>query len=213
MERATAVLTLYEQAATLLAAGVWVVCVDEKTLIQARAGVEAPTPALPGHHVQVAARYVRRGAVQVFAALSVADGLVYGCCRARKRFCDFQSFLEEVVVPKARRRQVREVRLILDQGSTHAPKQLEGWLAQQQATQPWPFSVHVVWLPKYASWLDQLEIWFNVLQRKLLTPNHFAHCDLLIQAILDFMAHYNRSASPINWSYTVDRLQANFATN
>jgi hypothetical protein len=213
LERATAVLTLYEQAAALLAAGVWVICVDEKTSIQAREGVQAPAAARPDHPVQVAARYVRRGAVQLFAALSVADGLVYGCCRARKRFGDFQSFLQEVVVPEALRREVREVRLILDHGPTHAPKQLEGWLAQQQAAQQWPFTVHIVWLPKYASWLDQLEIWFSVVQRKLLTPNHFANRDLLIQSILDFIAHYNRSASPINWSYTVDKLEAKFAIN
>lgn len=207
LERARAVLTLYEQATALLTAGTWVICVDEKTSIQARTGMEAPAPTVSEHPVHVAARHVRRGALQLFAALSVADGLVYGCTRTRKRFCDFQSFLQEVVLPEAMRRQVTEIRLILDHGPTHAPKQLEAWLAQQQSAHDWPFTMQVVWLPKYASWLDQIEIWFSILQRKLLTPNHFTSCEALAQRLRDFMAHYNLSAAPINWSYTIAQLE------
>lgn len=213
LERARVVLALYEQATELLKAGIWVICVDEKTSIQAREGLQAPEPPVPDHPVHVAARYIRRGALQLFAALSVADGLVYGGCRTRKRFADFQAFFLESVVPEARRRGVTEIRLILDHGPTHAPKQLDAWLAQQQGLFHWPFSVQVVWLPKYASWLDQLEIWFSVLQRKALTPNHFATLEALAQRILDFIQHYNRAASPINWSYTVEQLEKKFAMN
>jgi transposase len=209
---ATPVLRLYEQAIALLKQGIWVVCADEKTSIQAREGIHPPDPAAPGEPVHVAPRYKRRGALQLFAALSVADGLIYGCCRERKRFVDFQAFLLEVLVPEALRRGVTLVYLILDNASTHAPKQLEAWLAQQQKAQDWPFTIQVVWLPKYASWLDQIEIWFSILQRKVLTPNHFPDLDALKQRLLNFIAHYNRSAGPIKWSYTVTQLVEKFAT-
>ena len=212
-QRAKVVLDLYEQAVELLKRGIWVICVDEKTSLQARQGLDDPRPACPGSPVHLAARYIRRGALQLFAALSVADGQVYGCCRARKCFVDFQAFFLEVVVPQAIERGVTEIRLILDHGPTHAPKQLEGWLVQQQLQLAWPFSVQVIWLPKYASWLDQIEIWFSVLQRKALTPNHFADLDALKQRILDFMTHYNLSAKPIQWSYTVAKLEEKFAAN
>lgn len=213
LERAQAVLQLYEQAVALLKVGIWVICVDEKTSLQARQGIDEPVPAAADAPVHLAARYIRRGALQLFAALSVADGHVYGCCRARNCFADFQAFFEEVIVPAAIRRGVTELRLILDHGPTHAPKQLETWLTHQQLAQAWPFTVQVVWLPKYASWLDQIEIWFSVLQRKALTPNHFVDLEALKQRILLFIAHHNRSAKPIQWSYTVAKLEKKFATN
>ena len=213
LERAEHVLQLYEQAGVLLEQGVWVICVDEKTSIQAREGVHPPDPPVPGQPMHVAPRYIRHGAVQLFAALSVADGLTYGCCRERRRFVDFQAFFLEVVVPEALRRGVQVIRVILDHAPTHAPKQLEAWLAQQQREHNWPFTVQVVWLPKYASWLNQLEIWFSILQRKVLTPNHFESITALTQRILDFIAHYNRTAKPIEWSYTVAKLNEKFATN
>ena len=101
----------------------------------------------------------------------------------------------------------------LDNGSTHAPKQLLAWLNQKQVEFGWTFTVQAVWLPKYASWLDQLEIWFSILQRKLLTPNDFPNLETLQQRLLDFITHYNLSAKPINWSYTVAQMENKFATN
>ena len=213
LQRARLVLQVYEQAAEWLKAGIWVICVDEKTSLQARQGIDEPVAATTKRPLHIAARYIRRGAVQLFAALSVADGLIYGCCRARKCFADFQAFFLEVIVPEAIDRQVKEICLILDHGPTHAPKQLEAWLVQQQLQQAWPFTVRVIWLPKYASWLDQIEIWFSVLQRKALTPNHFVDLEALKQRILEFIAHYNCSATPIAWSYTVAKLDDKFATN
>jgi transposase len=213
LQRAKPVLELYAQARVLLQQGVWVVCADEKTSIQAREGVDAPQPSLRKRIAQVAARYWRRGALNLFAALSVADGKVAGCCRRRKRFVDFQVFVHSVLVPEALRRGVREIRLVLDNGPTHAPKQLEAWLAQEVVANEWPFSIQVVWLPTYASWLDQIEIWFSVLQRKLLTPNHFPDLSSLAQRIGEFIAHHNTSAQPIKWTYTVDKLVEQFATD
>ncbi|MHC5848348.1 IS630 family transposase [Nostoc sp.] len=211
--KATPVLKLYAQAKFLIKAGFWVVCVDEKTSIQAREGLHPNKGAGVKQPVHFAARYARIGATHLFAALSVADGLIYGCCRPTKTFLDFQAFLLEVLIPEAIRRGVRHLYLILDNGSTHAPKQLQAWLNQKQKEDGWNFTVEVVWLPKYASWLDQIEIWFSILQRKLLTPNDFPDLETLQQRITDFIVRHNDSAQPIKWSYTVAQMTEKFATN
>lgn len=209
--KAAPILRLYAQAKFLILAGFWVVCVDEKTSIQARERVHPNQPAGVKQPVYFAPRYARKGALHLFAALSVAEGLVYGACRETKKFVDFQAFILEVLVPEALRRGVRHIYLILDNGSTHAPKQLQTWLNQKRQDEGWDFTVQAVWLPKYASWLDQIEIWFSIVQRKLLTPNDFPNLETLQQRLLDFIAHYNRSAKPINWSYTVAQLKEKFA--
>jgi transposase len=211
--KATPVLKLYAQAQFLINAGFWVVCVDEKTSIQAREGLHPNRAAGVKQPVHFASRYSRKGALHLFAALSVAEGLVYGCCRPSKTFLDFQAFLLEVLIPEAIHRQVRHIYLILDNGSTHAPKQLQTWLNQKQKEEGWAFTVEVVWLPKYASWLDQIEIWFSILQRKLLSPNDFPDLKTLQKRITDFIARHNESAKPIEWSYTVPQMMEKFATN
>ena len=73
--------------------------------------------------------------------------------------------------------------------------------------------MEVVWLPKYASWLDKIEIWFSILQPKLLTPNDFPDLKTLQQGITDFIVCHNDSAQPIKWSYTVAQMTEKFATN
>ena len=206
LKRARPVLALYSQARALLEQGTWVVCLDEKTSIQAREGEADPRPVQSGSPVLVCPRYHRRGARQLFAALSVADGHVYGACRARKRFADFQAFLEDVIFPEAKRRGVSKLALILDNGPTHAPKQFERWLQTRLADEN--LAAEVYWLPVRASWLDQIEIWFSIVQRKLLVPNHFRSCAELEAAIAAFIAHYNETAQPIQWTYTVEKLEA-----
>jgi hypothetical protein len=213
LERARPVLQLYEQAWELLKQGTWVVCVDEKTSIQARERQQTPLPAVPGQPVRISSRYERRGALNLFAGLSVAEGIVYGQCHLQKRFADFQSFLMEVIIAEALRRGVHTLALILDNGSTHAPKQLERWLKEQIEAQGWALQVRVYWLPANASWLDQIEIWFSILQRKLLQPNHFHNLGELEQTMLDFIAYHNRTAKPIQWSYTADKLVQKLGTN
>jgi transposase len=213
LPRAEAILTLYQQAAHLLAEDVWVICVDEKTSIQAREGIDPPRPSIPGSSMHIAPRYTRKGALNLFALLSVADGLVRGCCRARKRFGDFQVFFWQCIVPEALQRGVREIRLILDNGPTHAPKRLADWLDAECETHELPFTVQVVWLPTYASWLDQLEIWFSILQRKVLCPNHFGDRLTLEHRLLAFIDHHNETAHPIQWSYTVEQLVEKFGTD
>ncbi len=207
LQQARPVLRLYERARDLLAHGIWLVCSEEKTSLQAREAEQAPRPAIAKSPLRQSPRYRRRGARHLMAGLSVADGQVYGQCTARKRFVDFRAFLEQVLLPEGRRRQVKKLILILDNGTTHAPKQLACWIQQQQETEGGQLSIEVVWLPRKASWLDQIEIWFSLLQRKLLQPNHFASTEALEHAIQSFLTYYNQTAKPINWSYTVEKLE------
>ena len=211
LQRARPVLQLSEQATALLKQGIWVVCADEKTSIQAREAEQAPRPAMPKHPVYQSPRYSRRGALQLMAALSVADGLVYGQCHARKRFVDFRCFLEAVIIAEAQRRRVQTVALILDNGSTHAPKQLPLWVKELATKSDGKLTMQLYWLPPNASWLDQIEIWFSLLQRKLLQPKHFTSLNELEQAIQDFIGYYNQTAKPLKWSDTVEKLEHKLA--
>jgi hypothetical protein len=209
--RARPVLQAYPQAKALLTQGIWLVCMDEKTSIQAREGEEAPRPAEVGSPQLQESRYSRRGALNLFAALSVADGKVRGVFRDRKRFVDFQSAIEEMIIAEALDRGVHTVELILDNGTTHAPKQLERWLQHLPVVQQGKLMFHVIWLPTNASWLDQIEIWFSILQRQRLQPNHFESLQSLEHAITDFIAYYNQEAKAIAWTYTIEKLEKKLA--
>src|SRR6266567_4979134 len=151
LSRARPVLRLYEHATALLEQGIWVVCTDEKTSIQAREAEQAPRPAIHNHPVYQSPRYHRRGAVNLMAALSVADGLVYGQCHTRKRFIDFRTFLETVVVAEAQHRGVQTIALILDNGTTHASKQLPQWAKELNARSDGKMTMQLYWLPTNAS--------------------------------------------------------------
>lgn len=89
---------------------------------------------------------------------------------------------------------------------SHAPKQLPPWLR----TLGLPFDVRLHWLPVHASWLDQIEIVFSGLQRKVLKPNDFASPRQVARRMLTFFAERNRTAQPIHWSYTSKHLRARF---
>ena len=207
LERARPVLEVYQKAQELLRQGIWAVCVDEKTSIQARRREQTSRPAQPGKPLLTSPRYQRQGALHLFAGLSVADGQKVGQTFERKRFVDFQAFLLESIIPEALRRGVHTLKLILDNGTTHAPKRLEGWLEEQIRVNGLALKIEVLWLPVNASWLDQIEIWFSVLQRKLLQPNDFENLAQLAEAILEFIRCGNRTAKPIRWSYTVEKLE------
>ena len=207
LQRAGPVLEAYIQAQALLRAGNWLVSLDEKTSIQARQGEQPPRPAQPGKPILSESRYHRRGARHLFAALSVADGKVYGTCRSRKCFVDFQAFVQQQIIPQAMQRRVHTVTFILDNGTTHAPKQLEDWLREQEQACCGQLHFQVLWLPVNASWLDQIEIWFSLLQRKLLQPNHFVSTTALETSLLEFISYYNQTAKPIKWTYTTEKLE------
>src|SRR4029453_14054485 len=151
-----------------------------------------------------------------------------------KRFVEFQSFLQ-LLFGSVWCRRIRSVHLILDNGSTHAPRRLPAWLTSLDlpfpiplhwlplirdtgptlapgGVPPWltsldlPFPIHLHWLPVNASWLDQIEIVFSELQRKALTPNDFESTDHVPQRILGFFAERNRRAQPIRWTYAAQKL-------
>jgi len=205
LERAIPVLKLYERAQALARKGHIVVCADEKTSIQARRACGRTTPARPGRPMHLPDRYQRRGAVQLFGALLVHTGETLARCFERKRFIEFQVFLR-MLFGSLWCRRIQSLHLILDNGSTHAPKRLPAWIR----TLALPFPVHLHWLPVNASWLDQIEIVFSELQRKVLTPNDFDSTRHVRQRILDFFAERNRHARPIQWTYTSQKVLTKF---
>jgi hypothetical protein len=213
LERPRPGLQWYEQARSLLREGTWLGCVDEKTSIQAREGEQPPRPACSDQPLLHEARSHRRGARHLFAGLSVTDGLVYGQGRTRKRFVDVRDFQEKVIIPEAMRRKVQRVLLILDHGPTHAPKPLAGWLEEQTTALQGQLSIQVACLPVNASWLDQIEMWFRLLQRKLLQPHHFLSTSAREQAISDGMAYSNLAAKPIKWSDTIEKRERQLGMN
>ena len=203
LEKAIPILDLYERVHELRREGHIIICADEKTSIQARKATGGTRPAGPGHPLHVGDRYQRKGAVQLFAGLLVHRGETLARCFERKRFSEFQVFLRMLFASLWCKR-IRVVHLILDNGSTHAPKQLAAWIRSLGLR----FDVRLHWLPVHASWLDQIEIVFSVLQRKVLTPNDFASPDHVERRILTFFAERNRTARPIHWSYTSKQLMA-----
>jgi len=205
VEKATPVLDLYAQAAIRYAHGELTVCVDEKTSIQARQRVTATKATAPGEVMQVADRYKRMGALQLFCALVVASGLTFAQTRLSKKFVDFKAFLQAFFL-SALCGGIKVLHLILDNGPTHAPKQLGTWLASLELS----FEVRVYWLPKYASWLDQVEIIFSKVQRDVLTPNDFPSTVALEKTLQTYFAELNRHPKPIQWTYTKTKLLAKF---
>jgi transposase len=205
VEKAVPVLDLYAQAPTLQAQGELLVCADEKTSIQARQRVTPTKAAAPGEVLQVADRYKRMGALPLFCALVVASGLTFTQTRATKKFVDFQAFLQAFFASTLCAG-IKVLHLILDNGPTHAPKQLSTWLASLELA----FEVRIYWLPKYASWLDQVEIIFSKVQRDLLTPSDFPSLVALERDLATYFADLNLHPKPIKWTYTTTKLLAKF---
>lgn len=207
VEKASPVLELYEQAQQLATQAEAVCCVDEKTSIQARQRVSATTGAIPQYPLQVADRYRRMGAVNLFCALMVATGVSFAQCFLKRCFADFKIFLRALLA-SAVCQQLKVLHLILDNGSTHAPKQLANWIASLNLS----FEVCIYWLPTHASWLDQVEIIFSKVQRDVLTPNDFPSVTVLTRDLMDYFAELNRHPKPIKWTYTKVKLVAKFGS-
>ena len=206
LQKATVVLRLYEQAHALVEQGTIVVCADEKTCIQALQVTGGVLAAGTGKPLRVGARYKRQGILNLFTALLVHQGETLARCFERKRFVDFQEFcrmlFSSLWCPK-----IRLMHLILDNGPTHAPKQIKPWVRSLRL----PFRVRIHWLPINASWLDQVELVFSTLQRHVLTPQHFQNRTELEERMLHYLAERNRHPTPIEWSYTATKLRKHFA--
>jgi hypothetical protein len=152
------------------------------------------------------------GAVQLFCALLVASGLTFAQTRTGRKFADFKAFLQEFF-QSALCAGLQVVHLILDNGSTPAPKQLGAWIASLELS----FEVRIYWLPTHASWLEQVEIIFSKVQRDVLkvqrdvlTPNDFPSTLALEKNLKTYFAERNRHPKPIQWTYTKTKLMAKF---
>ncbi|MBX7223289.1 MAG: IS630 family transposase [Blastocatellia bacterium] len=205
VDKATPVLDLYQHATDLAAKGEVVVCTDEKTSIQARQRLSATTAAIPEFPVQVSDRSRRMGALQLFCALLVATGLTFILTKTGKCFSDFKQFLLAFFA-SVHCQTCTTVHLILDNGSTHAKKQLGEWIASFNLSD----SVKIYWLPTHASWLDQVEIIFSKVQRDVLTPNDFGSTTALEKTLKAYFADLNQHPNPIHWTYTKTKFLAKF---
>jgi transposase len=165
-----------------------VLSVDEKPTIQAIERATGYVQTSSGKIVRgMKSTYKRNGTINLFAALNVATGVVHGKTTTTKKRVDFQQFMDEVIADQPKGRMIH---VILDNLSTH--KKNDDWLAANP-------QVRFHFTPTSASWLNQIEIWFGILQRKALTGASFPSVDLLIVAIFDFLKAHNLKAAPFVW--------------
>jgi DDE superfamily endonuclease/Homeodomain-like domain len=205
VDKAAPVRDLSQHAQALAAQGEAVVCSDEQTSMQARQRVSPTKAAAPGWPVHVAARSKRMGAVQWFCALVVASGVTFARTRAGKKCTDFKAFLL-AFFQSALCAGLTVVQLILDHGSTHAPKPLGTWMASLERS----LAVQIYWLPTHASGLDQVEMIFSKVQRDVLTPNDFPSTLALEKDLQHYFADLNGHPKPMQWTYTKTKLLAKF---
>jgi transposase len=168
-----------------------VLCVDEKTSLQPRPRLHPTRPAIPGKPNRVEHEYKRDGAINLFAAFDTRSGRVYGQCHGRKRQVEFIGFLEHLnrEIPA----KVTTIHLVCDNVSVHHGKKVRQWLA----THP-RFQMHFT--PVHCSWMNQVEQWFSILQRKRFRIADFASKLHLQERIERFIHEWNQVAHPFNWS-------------
>ena len=174
-----------------LGVGEMVLCVDEKTSLQPRTRTAPTLAAQPGQPVRVEQEYRRKGALNLFAGFDTRTGTVYTTTAERKRQVEFIAFLEQVDREMAPH--LTTIHVVLDNVRMHKGKQVQAWLA----THP-RFVFHFP--PVHCSWMNQVEQWFSILQRKRLRIADFADKKHLAQRLLAFVAEWNEHAHPFQWS-------------
>jgi putative transposase len=175
-----------------------VLCVDEKSQVQA---LERTQPLLPmgfGYVEGVTHDYVRHGTTTLFAALDLLDGTVLTQCRPRHRHQEFLSFLRTIdkAVPTD-----LEIHIVLDNYATHKHPKVKAWLA---ARPRW----HLHFVPTYSSWLNLVERFFAHISDKAIRRGSFGSVRDLIGKIDHFVTHYNRTCRPFVWTATADSILA-----
>jgi hypothetical protein len=195
--RAARVLDLY--------AGIWdgrplgprdyVICADEKTSIQARCRRHPTLPPGKARAMRAGHDYDRGGAVAYLAAWDVHRGRVAGRCEDTTGIAPFARLVAQVMTTEPYASADR-VFWIADYGSSH-----RGAAAVQRMARAWP-NAQLIHLPAHASWLDQAEIYFSVVQRKVLTPNDFTGLDQIRGRLAAFETRYNAIARPFTWKFT-----------
>ena len=173
-----------------------VLCVDEKSQCQA---LERSQPVLPmglGYLEGYTHDYRRHGTTNLFAALDIATGQVLAQCKPRHRHEEFLQFLRHIDanVPAD-----LDVHLIADNYATHKHPKVRLWLAQRPR-------YHVHFTPTYASWLNQVEIWFSLISRKAILRGSFNSTKALIEKIGEYLKAYNASSKPFVWTATADSI-------
>ncbi len=179
-------------------AGAVVLSVDEKTAIAARSRTRPTAPARPGRLARREFEYVRHGTVSLMAALDVHTGEVLGRIINRNDSATFTAFLHEIdqaIHPTA------HIYLIMDNGASHVAKATKAWLAAHPR-------FTVCHTPAHASWLNQIELFFSILTRRLLRRGEFTSRQDLASKIMSFIEVYDRTAQPFRWTYDGSPLKA-----
>jgi hypothetical protein len=178
-----------------------VISADEKTSIQARIHKHATTPPAPGQPMRVEHEYIRGGALAYLAAWDVHRAKVFGRCEDISGIAPFNRLVDQVMTtepyPSARR-----VFWVVDNGSSH-----RGQASVDRLESRWP-TLRLIHLPVHASWLNQVEIYFSVVQRKVVAPNDFRDLGEVEARLLAFQQHYEQLATPFEWKFTKDDLNA-----
>lgn len=201
-EKAGPVLDLYQGlwADEPLGENDYVLSADEKTSIQARRRKAEGTAPAPGQVRRVEFEYERGGALAYLAAWDVRRAKVFGLCEQTTGI-DAYHRLVDLVMRQEPYRSARRVFWITDNGSSH-----RGQVSRQRLTSWYPHAIQVH-TPVHASWLNQIEIYFSVVQRKVLTPNDFPDLQAVEERLLAFQSHYETIARPFQWKFTHNDLK------
>ena len=178
-----------------------VLCVDEKSQIQALDRTQPLLPMRPGQVERRTHDYARHGTTSLFAALDVKTGKVIGECHRRHRSAEFRKFLDRIeqAVPKQ-----LDVHLILDNYGTHKTAAIHRWLAKRP-------HFHLHFTPTSASWINLVERWFAALTEKQLRRSTHRSVIQLETAIKEYLTINNQAAKPFIWTKTADEILASVA--
>ena len=175
--------------------GAVVLSIDEKTQIQALDRTQPVLPITFDVTEQRTADYVRHGTTNLFAALNVETGEVFGHCAPTHDGAEFLAFLKKAVKPHAD----KEVHVILDNLSTHSTDDVKAWLEKNP-------NVAFHFTPVGSSWLNQVEIWFGNITRQSIRRGTFSSVKVLIGQIRDYINHWNANPKPFVWTATADEI-------
>lgn len=178
-----------------LAAADCVISTDEKTSIQARKRRHPTLAAAPGIPMRVEHEYERKGAWAYLAAWDVRRAKIHGRCERKTGIAPFERLVRQVMSQEPYRSAPR-VFWVMDNGSAH-----RGQKCADRLRKTWPTLI-AVHTPIHASWLNQVEIYLSVVQRKALTPNDFSSIAAVRDRLLRFQEYYQQVAQPFQWKFT-----------
>lgn len=176
-----------------------VLCVDEKSQVQALDRTQPLLPLRPGQAERRTHDYVRHGTTSLFAALDVKAGTVLGRCYPRHRASEFRSFLDAI---EASMPSDLDVHLVLDNSATHKTKAIRDWLLSHPR-------YHVHFTPTSASWINQVERWFGLLTDRAIRRGVHRSVDDLERDITAFIAATNADPKPFRWVKSADAILDN----